>query len=166
MAKPTIELPSVKYLNECFIYDENKGVLIWKSRPQSHFKTLKGREQFNSSWAGTIAGSRKKDCKDRDFYVISLKNKNCQQRRIIWKMIYGKDPDGVVYNINGVGGDDRKINLAIKKMAIINHNSTPKPEPIGLPYGLEYDKERIMWGSDYLGWFRLKRDALKALEAI
>jgi hypothetical protein len=162
MAKPSIDLPTVKYLNECFTYDENKGVLIWKSRPQNHFKTLKGREQFNSNYAGTIAGSKKKDIKGMTFNTITLKGKNCQQRRIIWKMIYGKDPDGVVYNINGIGADDRKENLAVKTMAISN----TKPKiiiPNALPEGIQYDRERIMWGSDTLGWFNRKIDAIKEL---
>ena len=162
MAKPSIKLPSLEYLNECFIYDGVQGVLIWKERPQSHFKTVKGMNQFNNSYVGTIAGSKKKDCRNREFKIILIGGKNSQQRRIIWKMIYGNDPSGVVYNINGVGGDDRKENLAVKGTAITN----TKPKiiiPNALPEGIQYDRERIMWGSDIIGWFRLKKDALLAL---
>jgi hypothetical protein len=158
MAKYINKLPPYEYLHECFVYDATDGSLKWKKRPQSHFKTVKGMEQFNNNYVGKVAGVQKKT----DIRVIRLDGLNTQVRRIIWKMTYGEDPEGVVYNINGITGDDRIDNLAVKGMVFGNKRVIVA----GLPDGLEYDRERIMWGSRYIGWFNRKSQALEALGAI
>jgi hypothetical protein len=160
MAKYIKKLPPYEYLHACFDYDPTIGILYWKKRPQSHFKTVKGMEQFNNNYAGKVAGVQKKT----DIRVVRLDGFNTQCRRIIWKMVYGEDPVGVVYNINGITGDDRIDNLGVKGMSFGDKISEVfKP---GLPEGLEYDRERIMWGSKYIGWFRLKKQALEALSCV
>jgi hypothetical protein len=149
------KLPSYDYLHDCFSYDHNEGLLRWKKRPQEHFKSENGLLQFNSKWPGLVAGVQKKT----DIRVIRLNGANTQARRIIWKMVYGDDPVGVVYNINGITGDDRIDNLAVKvsvfcdKINFIN----------ALPKGIEYDRDTITWGSRYIGWYRTKSMALEAL---
>lgn len=52
-----IELPTQAYLKECFDYDADLGALIWKKRPLKHFKSEGGQKQFNTKFAGSIAGS-------------------------------------------------------------------------------------------------------------
>jgi hypothetical protein len=158
MAKHINKLPPYEYLHACFDYDPTIGILKWKKRPQSHFKTVKGMEQFNKKHVGKVAGTQKKT----DIRVIRLDGVNTQNRRIIWKMTYGDDPVGVVYNINGITGDDRLDNLGVKGMVFGNKRVVVK----GLPEGLEYDRERIMWGSRYIGWFNRKIDALGALGSV
>jgi hypothetical protein len=149
------KLPDYDYLHACFSYDPIEGLLRWKKRPQEHFKSENGFIQFNAKWVGLVAGVQKKT----DIRVIRLNGTNTQARRIIWKMVYGDDPVGVVYNINGVTGDDRIDNIAVKGMVF----GEKRKVVAGLTEGLEYDRETITWGSRYLGWYRLKRDALEAL---
>jgi len=158
MAKYINKLPPYEYLHACFDYDPSIGILYWKKRPQAHFKTVKGMEQFNKHHAGKVAGVQKKT----DIRIIRLDGTNTQNRRIIWKMVYGDDPVGVVYNINGITGDDRQDNLAVKGMVFGNKRVVVA----GLPEGLEYDRERIMWGSKYIGWYRTKSMALEVLCAM
>ena len=102
-----------------------------------------------------VAGVQKKT----DIRVIRLNGANTQARRIIWKMVYGDDPVGVVYNINNVTGDDRIDNLAVKGIVFREKRKVVK----GLPKELEYDRETITWGSRYIGWYRTKAMALEVL---
>jgi len=157
MAKYINKLPSYEYLHECFVYDQYTGSLKWKKRQQSHFKTVKGMRQFNQKHSGEVAGTQK----NTNIRVIRLDGTNVQVRRVIWKMVYGDDPVGVVYNINGITGDDRIDNLGVKGMVF----GDKRVVIAGLPEGLEYDRERIMWGSKYIGWHRTKAMALNELAA-
>lgn len=50
-------LPTIEYLRECFDYDPETGVLKWRERPRSHFRTERGWRCANSQRAGTLAGS-------------------------------------------------------------------------------------------------------------
>lgn len=43
-----------EYLNECFSLVD--GVLFWKERPRSHFKTERGFNTFNAQKVGKVAG--------------------------------------------------------------------------------------------------------------
>ncbi|MFA6060721.1 MAG: hypothetical protein WC756_21170 [Taibaiella sp.] len=153
-----LKLPSYDYLHACFSYDPNEGLLRWKKRPQEHFKSENGFLQFNAKWPGLVAGVQKKT----DIRVIRLNGHNVQARRIIWKMVYGDDPVGVVYNINGITGDDRIDNLAVKGSVFGDKREVVKV----LPVGLEYDRETITWGSRYIGWYRTKAMALEVLGCV
>lgn len=152
MAKNINKLPSLDYLNACFEYEPSVGTLKWKKRQQSHFNNARGMIQFNDNWPGKVAGIK----------VVRIGGVQTQVRRIIWKMVYGEDPNGSVYNINGITGDDRIDNLAVKSMVFGDKVAVKA----GLPEGLEYDRERIMWGSRYIGWFNRKIDALGAYEIL
>ena len=46
MSKPK-ELPSQKYLLECFDYDQDTGELTWKKRPRHHFGSVGAWKSFN-----------------------------------------------------------------------------------------------------------------------
>ena len=46
------ELPSAEYLNECFFYDHISGILVWKTRPLSHFEDEWRMNQSNSRMSG------------------------------------------------------------------------------------------------------------------
>lgn len=153
-----LPLPSFSYLNECFSYDKETGLLTWKNRPRTHFNTDRGHQQFNDFYCGNVAGVQK----NTGVKVIRLNGQNTQVRRIIWKIVYGDDPQGVVYALNGVVGDDRLDNLCVKGMDFGNKKSVAK----GLPEGLEYDRERIMWGSKYIGWYRTKTQAIEWLYSL
>lgn len=49
-------LPDAAYLNECFTYDPLSGVLTWKNRPRSHFKSNLSFGMWNAHYAGKRAG--------------------------------------------------------------------------------------------------------------
>ena len=97
MAKRRL-LPSQTYLQECFDYDPETGILRWKTRPLSHFTDgdVYSAERLhanrNGRCAGKIAGcvvelsTGYKSCR------VSLDGKGQIIARIVYKMIYGVDP--------------------------------------------------------------------------
>lgn len=99
------ELPSLEYLNECFVYDERSGELRWKTRPEKHFNSVKGMKTFNSLRSGKIAGYV------TNGYLIVNLNRMIRVHRIIWKIFYGEDPHEWIDHINGDTLDNRIKNL-------------------------------------------------------
>lgn len=47
-------VPPKKFLQECFEYSPETGVLRWKYRPLHHFKDDMNRRQFNSKYGGDV----------------------------------------------------------------------------------------------------------------
>lgn len=101
------ELPSLEFLRELFEYHED-GYLIWKVRPESHFRTVKGCRGFNSKKAGTVAGYYN----PRNNYItINLDNVYYRGHRLIYKLMTGLEPVGVIDHIDGDPTNNRIENL-------------------------------------------------------
>lgn len=103
-AKP---LPSVEYLSECFWYDNESGELYWKERPEDHFPTTLITQSVNYRFAGKIAGW----FKTNGYRYITLDGEDYKAHRLVWKIRYGKDPEGEIDHINGARSDNRYGNL-------------------------------------------------------
>lgn len=104
-------LPSWEYLNECFNYDPDTGVLSWKVRPAHHFMKPGRDIMFNNTYAG-------KNCttvSNTTGYVqvaISVNGKKEKYRahRVIHKLMTGLDPDEIDH-VNHIRDDNRWVNL-------------------------------------------------------
>ena len=46
-----------QFINECFTYDPETGLLVWNVRPLNHFKCEHGCKSFNAKLANREAGS-------------------------------------------------------------------------------------------------------------
>ena len=112
MAVSAKELPSLEYLNDCFEYVSETGVLVWKVRPLKHFRCGQGCKMFNTAYSGKEAGTLE-DRKDRNTSrrTVRLFNKHFMVHRIIWKLVTGKDVTRHIDHINGNGLDNRFENL-------------------------------------------------------
>lgn len=139
------KLPTVKYLNECFILDEVNGVLYWKERPIHHFHYNVGvYSNFNKKHSGKIAGSREDN--RQNYRRIILNNIKWKEHRIIFKMYYGTEPD-IIDHINRVQDDNRPENLRSGSIADNNRNkSISKRNTTGVS-GVYKDKTN-MWVAD------------------
>ena len=73
------ELPTQKYLQECFIYDAENGKLYWASRPDDHFDTYGIKKLWDTSYTGKLAGMIK-----NGYMHVSINGKCYQNARIIW----------------------------------------------------------------------------------
>ena len=104
-------LPNVDYLNECFVYDSIKGLLLWKHRPSHHFPSDRGMNIFNRRFSGQYAGNTNSD----GYYVVSLsyagKRIEYKASRVIWKMHTGNDPFGEIDHRNRDRSDNHFDNL-------------------------------------------------------
>lgn len=102
------KLPTVEYLHECFKYVD--GVIYWKFRPRSHFNSDKAWRIANTTHAGKIAGHYH----TRNFYLeVRLGGTLYRGHRIIWKLLKGIEPDGIIDHIDTNPMNNKIENLRI-----------------------------------------------------
>lgn len=88
--------PSSKYLNEAFAYDPEIGILMWKNRPRSHFKSDHTCNQVNSRCAGKVAGCVVNKNRVAVDASVRLDGVIYSSARIIWKLVTGKDASSYI----------------------------------------------------------------------
>jgi AAA+ ATPase superfamily predicted ATPase len=92
--------PTQEYLKERFTYDEEAGVLIWRT----HLRTAR--------YVGKVAG-----CRNKDGYLrINLNKKSHATHRLIWVYLNGEIPEGL--EIDHIDGD--KTNNRIDNLRLAN----------------------------------------------
>ncbi len=101
-------MPEASYLRECFDYDPGTGILRWKERPASHFKSEAATHQINSHFAGTQAGWPHD--KSGRLYV-ELDQRPWAIARIIWKIMTGVEPPRLVDHRDKNAANDKWDNL-------------------------------------------------------
>ena len=95
----TLPLPSIEVLNEWLHYNPDTGILTWKKSPGHNAKV------------GKEAGHLKKN----GYRAVVIAGIQYKTHRVIWKMIYGNDPDEGMYidHINRIKNDNRLCNLRV-----------------------------------------------------
>jgi hypothetical protein len=131
-------LPSVEYLEQCFAYDSETGVLRWLHRPREHFRSPWSYAQFFKNVAGTPAGNVAK----HGYISIGLDGRRLYAHRVIWKMVTGEEPPAIDHR-DGDGLNNRWDNLrrATQSENLRNAN-TGFASLYGLPKGVTFDKAR------------------------
>ena len=90
--------PTQEYLKERFTYDEEAGVLIWRT----HLRTAR--------YVGTVAGT----IGNRGYRQITLNKKRHQAHRLIWVYLNGNIPEGLeIDHIDGDKTNNRIDNLRL-----------------------------------------------------
>lgn len=88
-----------EYLFSVLNYSEETGIFTWKYRGNLS-------KSWNSRCAFKNAG-----CLDRGYLIISLNGSTHRCHRLAWVYMTGKFPKGQIDHINGIGTDNRFINL-------------------------------------------------------
>jgi len=107
------QLPSQEILRERLHYDPATGRLYWLARAATTFPTDDPRGQhwaanaYNSHHAGKEAFT---STDRRGYRRGKIDDVVYQAHRVIWKMVYGTDPDTIDHR-NGQQGDNRLENL-------------------------------------------------------
>ncbi len=94
-----------EYLKECFDYDPATGNLVWRERPQSHFKNWQACAA-SSRYIGRVAGRIQKN----GYRYINL-GKLRLAHRLIWFWHNGRFPVTDIDHINRNRSDNRIENL-------------------------------------------------------
>ena len=112
-------LPSAAQLRALFRYDSSRGLLIWRERAQ-------GPAHFNTRFAGQAAGSL-----HYGYLCVGVKGWGILRvHRVIWKMVYGEEPE-VVDHKDGNRANNRLHNL---RAATWSENALNRRRGRGGPY--------------------------------
>jgi hypothetical protein len=147
-------------------FDYRDGVLIWKKRPRSHFKTSRGMNVFNNRNAGKPAGSLHKPT---GYVSVEVLGRKFKAHRIVWEMQTGKIPVSIDH-INGDKQDNRIGNL---RSASHSENMKNRPLPSNSKsgfMGVHWLKRNKKWCAyitsegkrHHLGLFDDKSEAIAA----
>jgi hypothetical protein len=118
------QLPPQDVLNNLLSYDPEMGSLRWKERPIDFFSG-KYPERDCLVWNKNFSGKIISSIGTPGYLRVTVFLKRYSAHRIIWKMIYGNDPD-VIDHINGIKTDNRLVNLRSVTMSQNAINSESK----------------------------------------
>ena len=84
--------PTYEYLNECFDYNSETGILVWKVRPESHFKDKRASKIWNTRYSKKIAGN----LNENGYIYLTVDYKHCNAHRICYCLYYGYFPENEI----------------------------------------------------------------------
>lgn len=103
-------LPTVKAILAQYDFDQEHGRLLHKpiANPKDRFELRYNRDMAGTD-AGTLTPQGYRRCGVSP--IGPGRAQNCAVHRLVWKLITGKDPDGLIDHINGIRDDNRPENL-------------------------------------------------------
>lgn len=157
----------IEYLRQAVDYDEETGVMEWKSRPRHHFKTDKGYRLWQTRFAGAPPGTL--DAKG--YLRIPISGVVYRAHRLAWLLAYGEEAKGQIDHINGVPADNRLVNLRVVTASCNSRNTKLRADNKSGHPGVSWRKDLGRWaaligigsGSNKtLGFFDTKAEAVAA----
>ncbi len=137
--------PTQEYLRERFTYDEEAGVLIWRT----HLRTAR--------YVGTVAGR----IGNRGYRQINLNKKAYQAHRLIWVYLNGEIPKGL--EIDHIDGDKTNNRIDNLRLATRTQNRWNRKEK---GYRFKDNHWEVSVGHlgkyIYVGFFKTEEEAEKA----
>lgn len=168
MPKPRLPqvLPSVEYLREALDYDPETGILTWRERPRSHFKSHGLHLRHLNLKVGKPAGSMRRS----GYLSIHFSGGNFPAHRLAWAIYYGEWPKHGIDHINLNKSDNRICNLRDVPPLINGKGLTISQRNTSQFTGVYWDKRSGTWMAAIrvnrvlhnLGYYRNKDDAIAA----
>ena len=167
------EVP-VSYLHEALAYDLDTGILTWRARPRSHFKTGRYWKDWNLRYAGCAAGSPLFSGYFNIRLTFGGKQYSLLCHRVAWAISTDKWPKHQIDHKNLVRTDNRLINLREGTNRENSQNRNLQSNNTSGLMGVSWDRAKQKWRADiavsgrsyHLGRFRTPELAHKAyLEA-
>lgn len=97
------KLPSIEYLRKALSLNPITGEMRWNYR-----EDMPGN--WNTRYAGMIALSADKG---QGYRSSTVNGKRLLAHRVVWALYYGEWPVGEIDHINGIGSDNRVVNLRL-----------------------------------------------------
>ncbi len=156
-------------LKELLHYDPGTGVFAWKSRSESHFKSIGDCNVWNARFAGSVAGSDHPNGR-RVYREIGIKGVLHKAHRLAWLYTHGEFPQNQMDHIDGDGSNNQIANLRD-----VTHQENQKNQRIPSNntsghIGVFFSKAQGKWkaqigtasGQRNLGCFAYIEDAISA----
>lgn len=125
-------------------YNPDTGVVIWKRRDPSHFKTERSCKIWNTRHAEKPAGRVSFTNKNYKTKIIRIFGKDYYTHRIIWMYFYGDQIPAQIDHINHDATDNRIDNL--RDGTTINHlNRSMHTKNTSGVSGVHYCKRSKKW---------------------
>lgn len=93
---------SVGELRDCLDYRPTDGALIWKFRPD-----------FPKQWNRRFAGQRAGSLNPSGYRRLGFHGRSIGEHRVVWAIVHGTWPNGLIDHVNGNAADNRIENLRI-----------------------------------------------------
>ncbi len=128
----------MEYLDECFSIVDS--CLIWKSRPDHHFKTSRSANSWRSKWTGKSAGTTD----SKGYLQVKICGRLHLSHRIIWLMSYGEWPE----TIDHIDGDPKNNSLnnlrSVSQCANMRNQKKYLTNKTGI-MGVHWVNSRSLW---------------------
>lgn len=171
MRKKLKPIPDVGYLNRALLYNPDTGMLYWRRRNPSDFKSgVVPAAVRCQRWNTMHAGNPAFRCLNgHGYFVGGLNRVQYFAHRIIFKMCTGNEPEAIDH-INGDKLDNRITNLRAVSIAENCRNlPRPKDNKTGFP-GVSMHPKSNRWRAQinvagktkHLGTFDTKQEAINA----
>lgn len=156
-------------LDDTLVYDKETGVFTFKERHSKYFKSERSCAQWNSRFAGKVAGCTIDNGSGKHYRLLSVLDIKIRAHHAAFLMVTGARHRKNIDHINGNGLDNSWLNLRdnidqsenLKNMKLTSRNKS------GFT-GVFYDEERLKWMAyinvkgkrTYLGRFKCLQDAI------
>ena len=109
------------YLRECFTYNTETGLLHFKERPVSHFKSKASHAKSTAKTKGRTVDTIHNNGRGKKYLKLKVDGKQLLAHRVAWIIHYGCEPE-YIDHINGDSLDNRIVNLRNTSMTENNRN--------------------------------------------
>lgn len=162
-------------LMEILDYCPESGVLTWKPRNRSHFKSLRSYALWNKRYAGKKAGSTYHGATGYKCIQIDILGVKMKAHRVIWIYMTGDSPPSTIDHIDRDGTNNRWSNLR-SGVGVNNYNMSKRRDNKSGVTGVSWSKVANMWHArvwerasgkrnyKHLGYYKDINEAKKVVE--
>ncbi|MCP4341331.1 MAG: HNH endonuclease [Desulfobulbaceae bacterium] len=135
--------PSYEYIQSILTYDLVSGELLWKFNP-------KRKKNWNTSWAGKVAGSINRPNKKKDYYrrVLNVSGQMIKAHHIVWLLRTGDWPTQEIDHIDRNPLNNRWWNLRLSDRSQQNLNTKLRSDNQSGTKGVCFDKKAGKWKAE------------------
>jgi hypothetical protein len=135
------KLPSQEFLQECFDYNPETGVLIWKEKPRELFNTDSGWIKSNKQTSGKLITSTN----NKGYIVGILNGSYFAMHRVIWKLMTGDEPKFEIDHVNNIRNDNRWCNLREANLFENKYNQSLRTDNTSGTKGVHWNIGNKAW---------------------